>query len=91
MVSLPVLQLGVPPPGVVVRGRELALVLSVVGRLSHPVVWLSLPAGMYRISFLGHGRVLWLSEASLSVGDSMIFGALLGPYPELLLIGFLRC
>ena len=75
MVSLPVLWQGVPPPGVVVRGRELALVLSVVGRLSHPVVCLSPPAGMYRISFLGHGRVLWLSEASLSLGDSMIFGA----------------
>ena len=75
----------------VAQGLELVLALSVVGQLSHPVVWLFLPAGMYRISFLGHGRVLWHSEASLSVGDSVIFGALLGPYPELLLIGFLRC
>ena len=89
--GFPVLQLGVPPPGVVVRERELALVLSVVGRLSHPVVWLSLPAGRYRISVLGHGRVSRLSVAFLSVGDSVIFGALLGPYPELLLIYFLRC
>ena len=91
MVSLPVLQLGVPPPGVVVRGHVLALVLSLVGRLSHPVARLPLPAGMYRISFLGHGRVSRLLIAFWSVGDLVIFGTLLGPYPELLLIGYLRC
>ena len=91
MVSLPVLQQGVLPPGVVVQGHGLALVLSVVGRLSHPVVWLSPPAGMCRISVLGRGRVSRLSIAFLSVGDLVIFGALLGPYLELLSIGFLRC
>ena len=91
MVFLPVPRLEVLSPGVVARGLELVLVLSVVGQLSHPVVWPSPPAGMYRISFLGRGRVSRLLIAFLSVGDLVIFGAFLGPYLELLLISFLRC
>ena len=89
---------GVPLPGVVVRGRVLALVPSLVGRLFHPVARLPLPAGMcrttflvhvFRTSFLVHGRVLGLSIAFWSMGDLVIFGVLLGPYSELLLIGYL--